>query len=269
MLQYIPSECLDRWIGNNVLMKQWPYTTFSSKSALELTCPVYASCFWECYKVGQSKQHIIMSGWKLRYSDYRGFDIPRCYYCRCHYLKSALLFLLYFWSLIFLDPEHQRATGNLKYFEFQLEKQKKAAADEPPKKEEREKRDVTEKKKKPKKKPTFQLIPERKKYEMLCRGEGIRMVRERGRDTQIRNFYFTKTHLGFSSFVFYFPFLSLRPPAGRAGCSVVTMTTTTTHILCCHPSNSRMSGTALTLSATSTSSPTVKSRGSSNWQSQG
>lgn len=135
-----------------------------------------------------------MSGWKLRYSDYRRFDIPRCYYCCCHYLKSALLFQFqYFWSLIFLDPEHQRAKGNLKYFEFQLEKQKKAAADEPPKKEEREKRDVTEKKKKPKKKPTFQLIPERKKYEMLCRGEGIRMVRERKRYTNTQFLIYKNT----------------------------------------------------------------------------
>uniref|UniRef100_A0A4W6ER07 Prolyl 4-hydroxylase subunit alpha-1 n=1 Tax=Lates calcarifer TaxID=8187 RepID=A0A4W6ER07_LATCA len=55
--------------------------------------------------------------------------------------------------LLELDPEHQRANGNLKYFEFQLEKQKKAAG--------------------------FSLIPERKKYEMLCRGEGIRMTPRR------------------------------------------------------------------------------------------
>lgn len=83
---------------------------------------------------------------------------------------------------MFTDPEHQRAKGNLKYFEFQLEKQRKDAEEETPKeKEEREESDITEKKKKKKKsqtKSTFQLIPERKKYEMLCRGEGIKMVRK-------------------------------------------------------------------------------------------
>lgn len=77
------------------------------------------------------------------------------------------------------DPEHQRAKGNLKYFEFQLEKQKKAEQNEPQKETKREERDTTEKKKPQQKKESFQLIPERKKYEMLCRGEGIKMVRQR------------------------------------------------------------------------------------------
>lgn len=84
-------------------------------------------------------------------------------------------------SNLFTDPEHQRAKGNLKYFEFQLEKQRKDAEEQPPKEtEERVERDTTEKKKKKKKSETktaFQLIPERKKYEMLCRGEGIKLVR--------------------------------------------------------------------------------------------
>lgn len=57
-----------------------------------------------------------------------------------------------------------------------MEKQKKAAEDETPKEEEEVEKDTTEKKKKSKK--IFQLIPERKKYEMLCRGEGSRMVRQ-------------------------------------------------------------------------------------------
>lgn len=84
-------------------------------------------------------------------------------------------------SIIYPDPEHQRAKGNLKYFEFQLEKQKKAEQDAPPKEtkqEEEEATDKEEKKKPRKKRETFQLIPERKKYEMLCRGEGIKMVRK-------------------------------------------------------------------------------------------
>lgn len=86
-------------------------------------------------------------------------------------------------SHMFTDPEHQRAKGNLKYFEFQLEKQRKDAEEEAPKEtEKRVERDATEKTKKKKKtkseiKASFQLIPERKKYEMLCRGEGIKMVR--------------------------------------------------------------------------------------------
>lgn len=76
------------------------------------------------------------------------------------------------------DPEHQRAKGNLKYFEFQLEKQRKDAEEETPKEtEKRVERDTTEEKK-PETKTSFQLIPERKKYEMLCRGEGVKMVRK-------------------------------------------------------------------------------------------
>ncbi|KAM8852380.1 prolyl 4-hydroxylase subunit alpha-1b isoform 1-T1 [Synchiropus picturatus] len=78
--------------------------------------------------------------------------------------------------LLELDPEHQRANGNLKYFEFQLEKQRKAAKEEPQEQKEEVKVNKTEKKKS---KKEFQLIPERKKYEMLCRGEGIRMTPRR------------------------------------------------------------------------------------------
>lgn len=78
------------------------------------------------------------------------------------------------------DPEHQRAKGNLKYFEFQLEKQKKAEQDEPPKETKEEEEDTAkeQKKKSRKKRESFTLVPERKKYEMLCRGEGIKMVRQ-------------------------------------------------------------------------------------------
>lgn len=83
-------------------------------------------------------------------------------------------------SIIYPDPEHQRAKGNLKYFEFQLEKQKKAAQDEPPKETQQEEEDVAkeQKKKSGKKGESVRLVPERKKYEMLCRGEGIKMVRQ-------------------------------------------------------------------------------------------
>lgn len=85
----------------------------------------------------------------------------------------------------FIDPDHQRAKGNVKYFEFQLEKQKKSTEDDSDTQKEREKRETTEKKKKKKaSKKAFSLIPERKKYEMLCRGEGIKMVRKRNKNTQ-------------------------------------------------------------------------------------
>uniref|UniRef100_A0A7N6FM16 Prolyl 4-hydroxylase subunit alpha-1 n=1 Tax=Anabas testudineus TaxID=64144 RepID=A0A7N6FM16_ANATE len=65
--------------------------------------------------------------------------------------------------LLELDPEHQRANGNLKYFQFQLEKQKKAEEDETG-----TQKDVS-----------GHQIPERKKYEMLCRGEGIKLTPRR------------------------------------------------------------------------------------------
>uniref|UniRef100_A0A8C4HLB6 Prolyl 4-hydroxylase subunit alpha-1 n=1 Tax=Dicentrarchus labrax TaxID=13489 RepID=A0A8C4HLB6_DICLA len=80
--------------------------------------------------------------------------------------------------LLELDPEHQRAKGNLKYFEFQLEKQKNAAEDVSHKQKEPGKKETAEKRKKPKK-VSNHLIPERKKYEMLCRGEGNRMTPRR------------------------------------------------------------------------------------------
>ncbi|XP_028458830.1 prolyl 4-hydroxylase subunit alpha-1b isoform X2 [Perca flavescens] len=82
-------------------------------------------------------------------------------------------------KLLELDPEHQRAKGNLKYFEFQLEKQKKDAEDGAQTEKEQGKRDITEKKEKPKKKVPNHLLPERTKYEMLCRGEGNRMTPRR------------------------------------------------------------------------------------------
>ncbi|XP_051795813.1 prolyl 4-hydroxylase subunit alpha-1-like isoform X3 [Acanthochromis polyacanthus] len=63
--------------------------------------------------------------------------------------------------LLKLDPTHQRANGNLKYFEYQLSKRKKAEATE-----EDDGRS-----------PPDDYLPERKKYEQLCRGEGIQMGR--------------------------------------------------------------------------------------------
>ncbi|XP_056147571.1 prolyl 4-hydroxylase subunit alpha-1b isoform X2 [Lampris incognitus] len=85
--------------------------------------------------------------------------------------------LEYTMKLLALDPEHQRAKGNLKYFEFQLEKQRKTAEAETQENTEHTKRETS--KKKPKEKAAKGSIPERAKYEMLCRGEGIRMTPRR------------------------------------------------------------------------------------------
>ncbi|KAJ7408816.1 Prolyl 4-hydroxylase subunit alpha-1 [Pitangus sulphuratus] len=71
--------------------------------------------------------------------------------------------------LLELDPEHQRANGNMKYFEYIMAKEKegnKSSTDS----EEQEKE--TEVKKK-------DYLPERRKYEMLCRGEGLKMTPQR------------------------------------------------------------------------------------------
>uniref|UniRef100_A0A8C4MCY7 Prolyl 4-hydroxylase subunit alpha-1 n=1 Tax=Equus asinus TaxID=9793 RepID=A0A8C4MCY7_EQUAS len=70
------------------------------------------------------------------------------------------------------DPEHQRANGNLKYFEYIMAKEKddnKSASD-----------DQSDQKTTPKKKGVaVDYLPERQKYEMLCRGEGIKMTPRR------------------------------------------------------------------------------------------
>ncbi|TRY95482.1 hypothetical protein DNTS_003974 [Danionella cerebrum] len=75
-----------------------------------------------------------------------------------------------------LDPNHQRANGNLKYFEFQLEKQRKGETgikeDETRGKKVLDKRDVQRERSK-------DPLPERKKYEMLCRGEGLKLTPRR------------------------------------------------------------------------------------------
>ncbi|XP_033467362.1 prolyl 4-hydroxylase subunit alpha-1-like [Epinephelus lanceolatus] len=74
--------------------------------------------------------------------------------------------LTYTQRLLELDPTHQRANGNLKYFEYQLAKQKKVEGTE----NESEVRQRRETQSRP-----ADYLPERKKYEQLCRGEGIRM----------------------------------------------------------------------------------------------
>ncbi|XP_039562653.1 prolyl 4-hydroxylase subunit alpha-1 isoform X8 [Passer montanus] len=69
--------------------------------------------------------------------------------------------------LLELDPEHQRANGNMKYFEYIMAKEKEANKSSTDSEEQQEKE--TEVKKK-------DYLPERRKYEMLCRGEGLKML---------------------------------------------------------------------------------------------
>uniref|UniRef100_A0A8B9P7P8 Prolyl 4-hydroxylase subunit alpha-1 n=1 Tax=Apteryx owenii TaxID=8824 RepID=A0A8B9P7P8_APTOW len=68
------------------------------------------------------------------------------------------------------DPEHQRANGNMKYFEYIMAKEKEAN------KSSTESEDQAEKETEVKKKD---YLPERRKYEMLCRGEGLKMTPRR------------------------------------------------------------------------------------------
>ncbi|XP_023785820.1 prolyl 4-hydroxylase subunit alpha-1 [Cyanistes caeruleus] len=69
-----------------------------------------------------------------------------------------------------IDPEHQRANGNMKYFEYIMAKEKEANKSSTDSEEQQEKE--TEVKKK-------DYLPERRKYEMLCRGEGLKMTPRR------------------------------------------------------------------------------------------
>nr|XP_010296060.1 PREDICTED: prolyl 4-hydroxylase subunit alpha-1 isoform X3 [Balearica regulorum gibbericeps] len=72
--------------------------------------------------------------------------------------------------LLELDPEHQRANGNMKYFEYIMAKEKETNKSSTDSEGQMEKE--TEVKKK-------DYLPERRKYEMLCRGEGLKMTPRR------------------------------------------------------------------------------------------
>uniref|UniRef100_A0A8C5K3V1 Prolyl 4-hydroxylase subunit alpha-1 n=1 Tax=Jaculus jaculus TaxID=51337 RepID=A0A8C5K3V1_JACJA len=70
------------------------------------------------------------------------------------------------------DPEHQRANGNLKYFEYIMAKEKDTNKSTSG--------NQSDQKATPKKKGiAVDYLPERQKYEMLCRGEGIKMTPRR------------------------------------------------------------------------------------------
>uniref|UniRef100_A0A8C2FE12 procollagen-proline 4-dioxygenase n=1 Tax=Cyprinus carpio TaxID=7962 RepID=A0A8C2FE12_CYPCA len=70
--------------------------------------------------------------------------------------------------LLSVDPEHQRALGNLKYFDYQLAKQKKAEKEQSAKEESKKERVGK-----------GEYFPEKRKYEQLCRGQGVRMTPRR------------------------------------------------------------------------------------------
>ncbi|XP_069466632.1 prolyl 4-hydroxylase subunit alpha-1 isoform X2 [Ambystoma mexicanum] len=76
--------------------------------------------------------------------------------------------------LLKIDPEHQRANGNLKYFEYIMTKEKDSNISTSTSDNETEQSNKTKKKGRP-----DDYLPERKKYEMLCRGEGIKMTPRR------------------------------------------------------------------------------------------
>uniref|UniRef100_A0A8C2W7D0 Prolyl 4-hydroxylase subunit alpha-1 n=1 Tax=Chinchilla lanigera TaxID=34839 RepID=A0A8C2W7D0_CHILA len=70
------------------------------------------------------------------------------------------------------DPEHQRANGNLKYFEYIMAKEKDANKSASG--------DQSDQESTPRRKGiAVDYLPERQKYEMLCRGEGIKMTPRR------------------------------------------------------------------------------------------
>uniref|UniRef100_A0A8C4WCV0 Prolyl 4-hydroxylase subunit alpha-1 n=1 Tax=Gopherus evgoodei TaxID=1825980 RepID=A0A8C4WCV0_9SAUR len=76
--------------------------------------------------------------------------------------------------LLELDPEHQRANGNLKYFEYIMSKEKEANKSTTKTDSQTDKETKTKKKE-----PNKDYLPERQKYEMLCRGEGLKMTPRR------------------------------------------------------------------------------------------
>ncbi|XP_016424933.1 prolyl 4-hydroxylase subunit alpha-1-like isoform X2 [Sinocyclocheilus rhinocerous] len=73
--------------------------------------------------------------------------------------------------LLSVDPEHQRALGNLKYFDYQLAKQKKDEKEPSAKEESKKEQERTVGK--------GEYFPEKRKYEQLCRGQGVRMTPRR------------------------------------------------------------------------------------------
>ncbi|XP_063046589.1 prolyl 4-hydroxylase subunit alpha-1a [Engraulis encrasicolus] len=90
--------------------------------------------------------------------------------------------LRYTKRLLQLDPGHQRANGNLKYFEFQLSKRRESEAEE--RERARDEGGVQEevenrRKRQAENEVSEEYLPEKRKYEKLCRGEGLKMTTRR------------------------------------------------------------------------------------------
>uniref|UniRef100_A0A4W3GPX9 Prolyl 4-hydroxylase subunit alpha-1 n=1 Tax=Callorhinchus milii TaxID=7868 RepID=A0A4W3GPX9_CALMI len=83
--------------------------------------------------------------------------------------------------LLKLDPEHQRANGNLKYFEYIIAQQNR---DNEGLMQSTNKSITTN----VKKERINNVAPEREKYEMLCRGEGIKLTPKRQKKLFCRYF---------------------------------------------------------------------------------
>ncbi|KAG7218539.1 hypothetical protein INR49_020207 [Caranx melampygus] len=101
----------------------------------------------DCFDLGKLVDAITILDY-LSYSVYQQGALQRA----LHYTKRLLQ----------LDATHQRANGNLKYFEYQLTKQR------------REEGGQGESGGRP-----DDYLPERRSYEELCRGEGVRMTPRR------------------------------------------------------------------------------------------
>ncbi|XP_029465036.1 prolyl 4-hydroxylase subunit alpha-1 isoform X2 [Rhinatrema bivittatum] len=86
-------------------------------------------------------------------------------------LNKALLLTK---NLLQLDPEHQRANGNLKYFQYIMSKEDNQSNSSSMEESQPEQGSKTKRKGRPE-----DYLSERKKYEKLCRGEGIKMTPRR------------------------------------------------------------------------------------------
>lgn len=71
--------------------------------------------------------------------------------------------------MLFLDPSHERAGGNLRYFERLLEEEREKIVSNQTEAEPASQESIYER--------PVDYLPERDVYESLCRGEGVKLVR--------------------------------------------------------------------------------------------
>lgn len=92
---------------------------------------------------------------------------------KCEYCIRKDACESYTLTLNVIDPEHQRANGNLRYFEYMKAEEEKKANETQDSQGSKVGSTSETKKGRPK-----DYLPERQKYEKLCRGEGIKLVSE-------------------------------------------------------------------------------------------